>query len=295
MLLSIPDDKQNERFQTIMRCNKRIQNYSGAPGIGLLVAARDLSMPHAPHYSNDSFHYLSAADRYIEIVSILYSSIHSVAEWMGRNRDLWSWMEQRRGDRTREVAAANQRHPPNHQRFSEMIPGIGNDSDVEDDDFRLVPGENLPRKLVRCEKVEVSGAGVEGINGIYRDSGYVDGVTKYTKPAILNGNSVELSLYRCQLQDTSRKWFISVVPEGQLPGTSRDIDYYWAPCSADVKGNVVPPEGNWEIVKNNGLLPPPLLRVTLLDEEVMNAGGQSDCIWNGEEDVIEVDSERHPM
>jgi len=297
VLLSIPDDKQNERFQIVMRSNKRIQNYSGAPGIGLLVAARDLSLSRAPHYSNESFHYISAADRYIEIVSILYNSIHSVAEWMSRNRDLWSWMEQRRGDRTREVAASSQRLPPNHQQFSEssIIPGIGNDSDVEDDDFRLVPGENLPRKLVRCEKVEVSGAGLEGINGIYRDSGYVDGVAKYTKPAILNGNSVELSLYRCQLQDTSRKWFISVVPEGQLPGTSRDIDYYWAPCSADVKGNVVPPERNWEIVKNNGVLPPPLLRVTLLDDEVINVSGQSDCIWNGEEDVIEIESERHPM
>lgn len=221
---------------------------------------------------------------------------------MNRNRELWSWMEQRRGDRerTREVPVVVQRHPSasNHQQFSDsnVVQGIGNDSDAEDEDYRFDQGENLPRVLVRCEKVEVCGAGLEVVNGIYREAGFVDGVAKYTKPAILSGKSVELSLYRCQLQDTSRKWFISVVPEGQLPGTSKDIDYYWAPCSTDVKGNVVPPEGGWESAKNNGVLPPPLLRVTLVDEEVMNVSGQSNCIWNDDdEDVIEVDGERHTM
>jgi len=148
---------------------------------------------------------------------------------------------------------------------------------------------------VRCEWVEVSSAGTEVINGVYREDGMVDGVSKYSKPVIIGGRNAELSLYRCQLQDSSRKWFISVVPGGQPPGTNKDIDYYWAPCINDVKGNFFPPEQGWELVKGHGELPIPLIRVIIADEEDMNVSGQSNGQWNEDEDHIEDEGERHVL
>jgi len=290
VLLAIPDERQNERMHTVMNTVKRVQPYAES-GIGLLVAARELSLSRTPpHYSTD-LHFPSAVDRYIEIAKILYQ-VTTVADWMGHHRDLWSWMEQRRGERERgrDVAAAPRHHPAavNHHQYSDsdINQGIGNESDGEDEDYRYDQVETLPN-MVRCDKIEVSGAGLEAINGMYEKVGTVDGVGKYTKVVNVEGRNELLSLYRCQLHDNTRKWFISIVPTGQLPGTTKDIDYYWAPCSNDVKGTLLPPEQGWEFIKENGKLPNPTLRVHIIEEDEVNASGQSDVMWNEEDDEVE--------
>jgi len=100
-----------------------------------------------------------------EIVSTHYSSIPSVAEWMRQNQDLWSWLEQRRGDRTRKVAPTSKRHLPNHQQCStsSLTLSIGNYSEVDDADFCFIPRDIFPRKPVRRANMELSSAGLEGI------------------------------------------------------------------------------------------------------------------------------------
>ena len=105
-------------------------------------------------------------------------------------------------------------------------------------------------------KVTVQGAGSDVVNGTYAANGKeVDGAPVWVlareDPA--TGSTVALHLYRCALSNGMRRWYISVPPEGEDPGTMRDLDYYYAPSQAapTVGGGLatehMPPSTGWQV------------------------------------------------
>jgi len=47
----------------------------------------------------------------------------------------------------------------------------------------------------------------------------------------------------------NRKWYISIIPPGCKPGTTKDIDFYAAPPDDDAFDETLPPSGSsWETV-----------------------------------------------
>jgi hypothetical protein len=117
------------------------------------------------------------------------------------------------------------------------------------------------KDVVRGIKVE--GAGLQEVNGTYRRCGQHDGVQKFIKRTRYNGQLVNFMLFRCILTDSTRRWYISIVPEDALsPGTTQDIDFYevspaahqWE-ASADYN---IPPRDGWIATANGqGVDPAP--------------------------------------
>lgn len=74
------------------------------------------------------------------------------------------------------------------------------------------------------------------------------------------------TLFRCPMESGDWRWYISIVPETSKPGTSDDIDYYFAPslCRTrdgrvyDADNDEVPPKTNWQCIKQNHA-PAPIL------------------------------------
>ena len=51
-------------------------------------------------------------------------------------------------------------------------------------------------------------------------------------------------LYKCGIQSGGNQWFVSIVEEGSEPGTSNDIDFYYALAESrpgHIYGRIVPP------------------------------------------------------
>jgi len=80
------------------------------------------------------------------------------------------------------------------------------------------------------EAVMVSGASNVEMNGTYRREGFNDFVFKYVKdssPVEYPGG--QFIIYRCQLSNNDRRWYMSFVKTGSSPGTTQDVDFYSAP------------------------------------------------------------------
>lgn len=283
VLASLPDDRQQERIETMMQSVDKSMSHAESR-IGLLVAAKELS---ASKGMSTDFQQISAVDRYIEVTKALYT-LPKVAQWMQERRDFWIWMEQ--WGQARNVISSRQdvavQLPLSHMnQYSdiELNAGFGNDSDDDDED----------RRYESCEfsrSVEVHAAGVRAVNGTYCITGAVDSVARYTKEGIWKSRREVFSLYRCQLNDQSRKWFISIVPQNSEPGTDKDVDFYWAAASEEKSKlrSETPPKQGWSVAKHFGLLPVPVvsLATTLLGEDEVLGGGH-DNSWNGEEEGID--------
>lgn len=105
--------------------------------------------------------------------------------------------------------------------------------------------------------VIVENAGFDAVNGVYKSSKKFDDVPIFTKTSIQNGQHTEFTMYRCVLSNGTRRWYISVIPQNQKPGTYRDIDYYF--CPANDHANEVPHAIWWQTVRGRGKAvdPPP--------------------------------------
>ena len=124
--------------------------------------------------------------------------------------------------------------------------------------------------------VEVSGAGVEGLNGRYGFSGFHDKVGKWTMEASINGHTCTSCVFRCELEDRSRRWFISIIPRGRDPGTKDDRDYYT--CNYNGEGFYAPVQGWLPITEEGGIgaEPGPLVRRVREAVSLMNLEDRDD-------------------
>ena len=97
----------------------------------------------------------------------------------------------------------------------------------------------------------VQNCGTPEINGTYIRAGSHDGVSKYTKQCFFDGRYVEFSLFRCKLTDSTRRWYISIVPKNSHPGTSKDIDFYASVSGSYNQDGTFPPRHNWQLAPNS--------------------------------------------
>merc|ERR1711983_285076 len=121
----------------------------------------------------------------------------------------------------------------------------------------------------------VRGCGVPEINGIYRRAGNFDEVPKYSRTTRYNGRDEEFSLFRCRLTDNTRRWYISIVPLGSHPGTTKDIDFYAVVPSPNGADGRLPPRSGWMCIPNSGgINPAPEVSPRIVYEE--GDGGDAD-------------------
>lgn len=80
------------------------------------------------------------------------------------------------------------------------------------------------------------------INGYFTPAGSYEGASKYTKCTLYRGQETEFSLFRCQLTDDTRRWYISIVLMNAHPGPPKDIDFYISPRGGD---GSLPPRHDW--------------------------------------------------
>ena len=117
---------------------------------------------------------------------------------------------------------------------------------------------SLHRKVHKpVNEMKVEGAGLHEINGIYVRFGQHDGVSKFMKTSKYNGKSVEFTLFRCKLTDSTRRWYISIVPEDAHPGTTQDIDFYAVQVDPLQQNLKFPPRNDWLAIPSNGGVGPP--------------------------------------
>ena len=93
--------------------------------------------------------------------------------------------------------------------------------------------------------IRVQNAGSAIVNGIYEIMGTHDRVKVYSKQIVWEGSRKTISLFRCRIRSYTKRWFLAIVPEGEVPGTNMDIDFYSAPLNS-MNPNV-PPGSGWVI------------------------------------------------
>jgi ubiquitin carboxyl-terminal hydrolase 9/24 len=261
VLSSIPDRFQQDRIKEIMQCPEG-SGLQDDQGVGLLRAAKSVAgLRSTQNYPNELQY---VYERYVEVFKELLK-LRSVFLWMDDNRELWSWMErdvlrteesssqrQSRGDysvrRDGDARTASLLDPP---RSDSDMHGV---NDSEDDEDESVYDESK----YRPERVIVQGAGLDVINGIYYREGLFENAGKYTKEGNWKGVDDIFSLFRCNVSNNTKHWYISIVPPGVQPGTNTDIDFYSAPMNE--QNPDVPPARGWTKA-NEGQGQPPTVSV----------------------------------
>ncbi len=267
-----------------MQSNERISQNKHIGG-GLLIIAKDLAMSRSSqHYGNEYSHDSVLLDIYIEVINDL-RKVKAVDDWMNENKETWNWLEQwlrpdsgnisDRSDRSRRDGNARQGRFDQTPSDSDLN-GI-HESDEEDDDdsrFEAMEGYNsMPSGVL-----QVQGASVASVNGIYTRTGSWDQVDLYTKQGIHEERNIIFSLFRCRLSDNSKRWYISIIPRNNNPGTSKDIDFYMTNATGAVRE--VPHNYVWSSARppDAGDTPPTVVwkqEIGLSDDEEDPAAGDS--------------------
>lgn len=259
-LAGIPDDKQKERITAIMQNTEKVDSRKDF-GCGLLVVAKELCMSRASqHYSAEYSHDSVLLDTYIDAIREL-RRLRAVDDWMAENKAQWSWLERwlrgetgrgsNRGDYNRRDGVINHSHNTYENHSDSDLNGDLNASDEEEDDdsrFDTYPQSN-------GGTLHVQGAGSVEVNGIYTCAGKFDSVDLYTKSGIWQGDEVTFTLFRCRLSDNTKRWYISIIPANNTPGTSKDIDFYMTNAHGGM--TEIPHGYTWMTAKGHGLDPPP--------------------------------------
>jgi ubiquitin carboxyl-terminal hydrolase 9/24 len=285
LLASVQYGLQDAKIQEIMLCNEGDRSHpDGNSPLGLIAAAKFLSNNRAQQsYPQDlAFAY----ERYVGFLKELLG-LHCVCKWMNEHRGAWAWMEndlfearhQRgRGQSRNDYSVAREPDdggiPLDHHHHSDSdgMPGIHDseedeDSPMEDMDLYQDP---TPTSIV------ITGAGNDAVNGTYVRDGNFERAFKYSKPGIYQGRNAVFSIFRCNVSNNTKHWYISIVPQGNVPGTSSDIDFYSAPVTVDC--HELPPLTGW-VRANEGQDPAPKLKFT--DPSI---GGGSHLDPNGYDD-----------
>lgn len=249
-----------------MRCNEKVEPRKDV-GCGLLTVAKELCMPrNSHHYNADYPHDSASLEMYVDTIKEL-RKLRAVEDWLFENKSHWDWLERwLRGDpgRSSDRSDFNRRDGiVNHSRAYENhsdsdlngdINASDEDDEDEDDDSRF---DAFSPVGASGGILTVRGAGANQVNGIYTCNGKFDGVDLYIKSGNWQGNQVTFTLFRCRLSDNTKRWYISIIPENNTPGTSKDMDFYMASASCGM--TEIPHEYQWMTNKAFGIDPPPVV------------------------------------
>lgn len=243
----------------IMLSRNRISGRNDV-GEGLLKVAKELVyIQSSQHYSNEYSHQSVLLTTYIEVINEL-RKIRAVDAWMTEKKDELVWLEQYlqpdttisdRSESSRRDDALH--HGAYDQQYSDSDLNGLNESD-DDDDSRFEDAYNtVPQGVVIVE-----GAGISQVNGTYTSAGMWDNVDLFTKTDCWEGVNQTFSLFRCRLSDNSKRWYISIVPENNNPGTSSDTDFYYQLATGNARE--VPGMLNWVSARGSEADPPPIVK-----------------------------------
>jgi ubiquitin carboxyl-terminal hydrolase 9/24 len=189
LLAAIPDDKQQDRINTIMLHNRPDE------GDGILIQAHQCAEDQHEGFEKCA-HFLHEIRRQ-----------RAVAKWMDQHQSHWAWMEPENGPEMMNPQQSRGDH--SGRRGGNRQLNMSDDDDYDDDDddpYGFDPRENMHEEMI------VSGCGIADINGLYKKIGHCDEVPKYSKMGRWEGNEVDFLLFRCKLSDNTRRWYISIVP-----------------------------------------------------------------------------------
>jgi len=210
-----------------------------------------------------SWHVLTQVQRKSGILKTLAKSCKSLSAWLSRHTELYGWMGpigRGRSSSHRGYSTSRMTYDPADNEYHE---DAGVDSDESEDNYHDEPPDVM----------RVVGAGSTDVNGSYKITDTkVDNMPVWFRDHIDPETGMQLSfyLYRCRLTTGKHRWYISVPPRGQTPGTSKDEDYYYAPSRIRVKDlsykpleETMPPLTGWEVAQGNnpGMAPAPHLEV----------------------------------
>ncbi len=82
--------------------------------------------------------------------------------------------------------------------------------------------------MVRNTVVLVEHAGIPEVNGEYHFTDVRYNAGFYTRRGRYMHKDVQFTLYKCSLKNGGFQWFLSITPDGMEPGTSSDLDFYYA-------------------------------------------------------------------
>jgi ubiquitin carboxyl-terminal hydrolase 9/24 len=190
LLAAIPDDKQQDRINTIMMHSRPDE------GDGILIQAQQCSDDQQEGFEK-CVHFLHEIRRQ-----------RAVAKWLDQHRSHWSWMEPENGP---EMNPQQSRGDHSVRRGGNRHQNMSDDDDDFDDDDDDEPYCFDPRENEHEEMI-VSGCGIPDINGRYKKIGHCDEVPKYSKTGRWEGKEEDFMLFRCKLSDNTRRWYISIVP-----------------------------------------------------------------------------------
>lgn len=105
-------------------------------------------------------------------------------------------------------------------------------------------------------------AGNPEVNGEYHFTSIKSNAGYYVKKGQYNGQEARFTLYKCSLRNGGFQWFISITPEGMEPGTSSDLDFYFATA----KPQEILPVSPWATISGHHVrAPAPRMRRILQD------------------------------
>jgi ubiquitin carboxyl-terminal hydrolase 9/24 len=288
VVASIPDELQKDRIRQIMLFNDR-DPPNGSKPLGLLAAASHIYNSRSQQtYQQDM---VFAYERYVGLVKELIY-LRGVMEWMNEHRQLWSFMERdlldthhHPGYRQPRGGYSAPREPDDggisldqhHHSDSDGMHGI-HDSEEEDEESRV---EEMEFYNEGPAAVAITGAGNAAVNGLYVKDGHHDGTFKYSRTGEHQGERAIYSIFKCNVSNNTKHWYISVVPHGAQPGTSSDIDFYSAPVSNE--SNELPPLSGW-VKAHEGTEPLPTLtyRDSTVDESPTAVGYEE---WSDDQGI----------
>jgi ubiquitin carboxyl-terminal hydrolase 9/24 len=267
-LAAIPDEFQDARIHEIMLCSDGDRSQAeGQTSLGLILAAQEMYDNRARQtYPQDL---VFAYERYVGFLKD-FLSLKCVCKWMNENRNRWVWMEgdlfearRQRGRGQSRNDYSGSREPDDggfpldhpHHSDSDGMAGVHDSEEDDEDDSRMedmdLYQESSPSSIV------ISGAGSEFVNGSYLKDENFHGVFRYSKAGQYQGGNAILSIFKCDVSNNTKHWYISIVPPDRLPGTSSDIDFYSAPVTHDCQD--LPPLTGW-VKANEGQDPAPNLK-----------------------------------
>ncbi len=133
----------------------------------------------------------------------------------------------------------------------------------------VIAPQSLEEGLIK-KVAMVQNAGVNEANGDYTFVKILNNAALFQKsPTLYAGKPSVFSLYRCKLQSKEYAWFISIAPDGEVPGTSKDRDFYSAPSRYqemyEDTNDVLPPNIGWNVANQHGKGPAPKITIYDLD------------------------------
>ena len=111
--------------------------------------------------------------------------------------------------------------------------------------------------------VRLEGAGVPEINGDYHFTELKNHAGYYSRTGPYRDKEmVKYTLYKCSLRNGGFQWFISITPDNLEPGTTHDIDFYYATAKVQ---DYLPPMQWLKLSAQQSRDPPP--KVTFIRKE----------------------------